>query len=83
MGTVGVGAPMEQVALDIMVPLNGTEQHNRHVLVIQDYFNKWVDAFPLPNDMAVTVAEVLASEWVCCYGAPQTLHSDQGRNFES
>ncbi|CAL8261238.1 unnamed protein product [Gadus morhua 'NCC'] len=25
----------------------------------------------------------LASEWGCRYGAPQTLHSDQGRNFES
>ena len=53
------------------------------VLVIQDYFTKWVEAFPLPNEQAVTVAEVLASEWVCRYEAPQTLHSDQGRNFES
>ena len=44
---------------------------------------KWAEAFPLPNEQAVTVAEVLASEWVCRYGAPQTLHSDQGRNFES
>lgn len=42
-----------------------------------------MEAFPLPNDRAVTVAEVLASKWVCRYGAPQTLHSDQGRNFES
>ncbi|XP_036001790.1 uncharacterized protein LOC118565513 [Fundulus heteroclitus] len=83
MGTVRVGAPMERVALDIMGPLNKTERNNRYVLVIQDYFTKWVDAFPLPNDKAVTVAEVLASEWVCRYGAPQTLHSDQGRNFES
>ena len=83
MGTVRVGAPMERIALDIMGPLNETERHNRYVLVIQDYFTKWVEAFPLPNEQAVTVAEVLASEWVCRYGAPQTLHSDQGRNFES
>ena len=73
----------ECIALDIMGPLNETERHNRYVLVIQDYFTKWVEAFPLPNEQAVTVAEVLASEWVCRYGAPQTLHSDQCRNFES
>lgn len=51
--------------------------------MIQDYFTKWMEAFPLPDEQAVTVAEVLASEWVYRYGAPQTLHSDQGRNFES
>ncbi|KAJ8369382.1 hypothetical protein SKAU_G00094100 [Synaphobranchus kaupii] len=84
MGTVRVGAPMEHIALDIMGPLNKTERNNNcYVLVIQDYFTKWVEAFPLPNERAVTVAEVLASEWMCRYGAPQTLHSDQGRNFES
>ncbi|KAJ8346760.1 hypothetical protein SKAU_G00281610 [Synaphobranchus kaupii] len=79
MGTVQVGAPMERITLDIMGPLNETERNNCYVLVIQDYFTKWVEAFPLPNERAVTVA----SEWVCRYGAPQTLHSDQGRNFES
>ncbi|KAF0026162.1 hypothetical protein F2P81_020899 [Scophthalmus maximus] len=30
-----------------------------------------------------TVAEKIMSEWVCLYGAPQCLHSDQGTNFES
>ena len=83
MGTVRVGAPMERIALDIMGPLNETERKNSYVLVIQDYFTKFVEAFPLPDQQAVTVAKVLASEWVCRYGAPQTLHSDQGRNFES
>lgn len=83
MGTVRVGAPMERVALDVMGPLNETERKNCYVLVIQDYFTKWVEAFPLPNEKAETVAEVLASEWVCRFGAPHTLHSDQGRNFES
>ncbi|XP_061754270.1 uncharacterized protein LOC133551511 isoform X2 [Nerophis ophidion] len=83
MGTVRVGAPMERIALDVMGQLNETERKNRYVLVIQDYFTKWVEAIPIPNEQAVTVAEVLASEWVCRYGAPQTLHSDKGRNFES
>ncbi|KAK3521358.1 hypothetical protein QTP70_003433 [Hemibagrus guttatus] len=83
MGTVRVGAPMERIAVDLMGPMNETERFNRYILVVQDYFTKWVKAYPLPNDQAVTVAEVIAAEWVCRYGAPFTLHSDQGTNFES
>ncbi|RXN37833.1 Transposon Ty3-G Gag-Pol poly [Labeo rohita] len=83
MGTVRVGAPMERIAVDLMGPMNETERFNRYILVVQDYFTKWVEAYPLPNDQAVTVAEIIVSEWVCRYGAPLTLHSDQGTNFES
>ena len=48
-----------------------------------DYFTKWPEAFSLPNQEAVTVADVLVKEYVCRFGVPLSLHSDQGRNFES
>ena len=83
MGTVKVGSPMERVAVDLMGPLAETDRGNRFILVVQDYFSKWVDAYPVPNEQAATVAEKIASEWVCRYGAPHSLHSDQGTNFES
>ena len=83
MGTVRVGAPFERIAVDLMGPLNETERRNRYILVVQDYFSKWVEAYPVPNEQATTVAEKIVSEWVCRYGAPQCLHSDQGTNFES
>lgn len=31
----------------------------------------------------MTVAGIVASEWMCHYGVPQALHSDQGHNFKS
>lgn len=83
MGTVKVGAPMERVALDIMGPLNETDQHNRYILVVQDYFSKWVEAYPLPDERGETVSAAFTSEWVSRYGVPYDLHSDQGSNFES
>ena len=30
-----------------------------------------------------TIAEMLVKEYICRYGVPQHLHTDQGRNFES
>lgn len=35
---------MDHVALDIMGPLIETESKNRDILLIQDYFTKWVAA---------------------------------------
>ncbi|XP_038068625.1 uncharacterized protein K02A2.6-like [Patiria miniata] len=52
-------------------------------MVVGDYCTKWMEAFPLPDATAVTVAHTLVTEFVCRFGVPQELHSDQGTNFES
>jgi hypothetical protein len=48
-----------------------------------DYFTKWPEAYAIPNQEAVTVAEDLMTNFFCRFGVPRELHSDQGRNFES
>uniref|UniRef100_A0A8C2JCK1 Gypsy retrotransposon integrase-like protein 1 n=1 Tax=Cyprinus carpio TaxID=7962 RepID=A0A8C2JCK1_CYPCA len=78
-----VSRPYERVALDILGPLPETPNKNRYILVVGDYFSKWTEAFPLPNQEAQSIAKVLVEEWVCRYGVPRSVHSDQGRNFES
>ena len=78
-----VGAPMERVAMDVMGPLPRTTQGNKYILVIGDYFTKWIEAFPIPNQEATTIAEIFTTQFVARYGAPLEVHSDQGRNFES
>ena len=66
-----------------MGPLPETPRKSKYILVIGDYFSKWTEAFPLPNQEAETVVKVLVEQWVCRLGAPRIIHSDQGRNFES
>ena len=78
-----VERPLQRVAMDILGPLPETEQGNKYILVIGDYFTKWKEAYPLPNMEAMTVARRLVSEFMCHFGVPEQLHSDQGRNFES
>ena len=69
--------------MDILGPLPVTHQNNKFILVIGDYFTKWTEVYPIPLMEASTVAKVFVNEFVACLGAPKTLHTDQGRNFES
>ena len=71
-----VGAPTERLALDVLGPLPCTHSGNKYILIVADYFSKWVEAFPMPNQEACTVAELLAKEVVCRFGVPLLIHSD-------
>ena len=51
-----VGSPMERLAMDILGPLPETPRKNKYVLVVTDYFTKWTESYPLPNQEAPTVA---------------------------
>lgn len=69
--------------MDILGPLPLNPRGNRYVLVVTDYFTKWSESYATPNQEAATVAEKFMSEFVCRFGVPCELHSDQGTNFES
>ena len=74
---------MERVAVDVLGHLPESEQENKYLLIVADYFTKWTEAFPIRDQEATTVAEIMVKEVVSRYGVPLVLHSDQGCNFES
>ena len=77
-----VGVPMGRVTADVVGPFPLSRQENRYILVLVDYFTRWVEAFPLPDQRADKVAQVVM-RFICRFSAPLELHTDQGRNFES
>ncbi|GFT84904.1 retrovirus-related Pol polyprotein from transposon 412 [Trichonephila clavipes] len=82
-----VGAPFERIAFDILGPLPRSSDGNNNILVVMDYFTKWSEAYiyiyPIPDQEASTVTEVLVQHWISRFGVPLQLHSDQGTNFDS
>ena len=56
---------------------------NKDILVIGDHCTKWYEAIPLPDQTAVTTANASVDHWINRFGCPHSLHSDQGRTFES
>jgi transposase InsO family protein len=74
---------MERVAIDILGPLPITRAGNKYVLVMIDCFSKSAEAVALPNQEAATITKAFVEKFVCRFGTPLQIHSDQGRNFES
>ncbi len=60
-----------------------TSKGNRYVLVVEDYFTKFVNLYSLHNQTAQSVAQCLFDDYVLPHGIPEALHSDQGQQFES
>ena len=75
--------PKQRVHIDIIGPFPRTKRGNCYIMTVQCSFTKWVEAYALPNQRAKTCARALVDNWVYRYGAPDAIHTDQGRNFES
>ena len=65
-GTVTASYPKQIIATDLVGPLPESDTGNRYILVVADYFTRYMEAFPLPNQEATTVARTLVDEifWV-------------------
>ncbi|XP_064881138.1 uncharacterized protein K02A2.6-like [Oncorhynchus nerka] len=74
---------MERVGVDVVGPFPTTDSGNRWVLTAMDYFTKWPEAYALPDQEAETIVDALTAGMFSRFGAAESIHSDQGRNFES
>jgi hypothetical protein len=72
-----------RIAMDFVGPFPTTKNGNKYILVISDYFTKWVEAFPTKDQTAMTVVDILDKYWIPTKGCPQKMHSDKGSAFIS
>ena len=80
--SISIGKPFDMIAMDICGPFPTTDRGNKYILVAAGYFSKWPECWAIPDQEAKTVAHCL-EELIGRNGVPQTLLTDQGKNFES
>ena len=68
------------VGMDLVGPLKKTLKGNQYILTMTCYFSKWVEAYPLPDKTAHSVAKAIYASY-CRHGAPNNIITDQGREF--
>ncbi|BHF62106.1 hypothetical protein SprV_0100508700 [Sparganum proliferum] len=75
-------ARFSHLHLDVVGPLPPSNGFT-HLLTCVDRYTRWAEAIPLPNTQAETIVKAFVSRWVAMFGAPSTVTTDRGAQFES
>ena len=59
------------MAVDLLGPLPESNSGNSYVMVVGDYFTRWMEALPIPNQEAQTVEFRLVDEVFLRYSVPE------------
>ena len=63
----------EKLYVDLVSMLE-TIRGNKYMLTAEDSFNRYCQAYPIPNEEAHTMAKVLMDHHFNVYGLPNQLH---------
>ena len=55
------------------LPLTSSYSGNWYLVVFLDYLTKWVEAYPVPDQQAETIARLLVENVGCRHGVPEEL----------
>ena len=75
--------PNDIVQMDILENMPDNVYKYRSIVVFIDRFTNWVEAVPLRNTKAVTIARAFLDNWIARCSVPIQVHSDRGPNFTS
>lgn len=72
--------PFERVTIDLVSYSEVSNDSNRYILTLQDDLTRFVQAYPIQDKQATTVAKALLN-FCQHFGIPKRFHSDQGTEF--
>ena len=73
----------QRMGIDIVGPLELTQDDNRYILVIVDYYSHWAEAFPIATQTSKQIADLIVQHIITRFGCPEEIVTDQGKNLLS
>ena len=73
--------PSQRIHCDLFGPLKISGNAKKYILCMTDAFTKYVELVALPDKEALTVTSAVFNRWICRYGLPLEIVTDQGKEF--
>ena len=73
--------PMEIIGIDTVGPFVTSENGNNYIVTVIDWYTSWVEAYPVPNKEANTIAKVLMERFIPQHSCPRQMISDRGSEY--
>lgn len=73
--------PWQIISIDFVGPLPRSRKGNQHLLVITDYFSKWVMLHPVRKLDSSAMCGVLKEQWFYRNSVPEIIITDNGSTF--
>ena len=77
---IPVGGPFHRIGNDIL-QLPVTKCGHKYAVVFMDYLTKWPEVFPVRDQTAPTIAQLLVEKIITRHSVPAEVLSDRGANF--
>jgi ribonuclease HI len=75
--------PLQRWGLDLLGPLPPAQGNLRYVVVVVEYFSKWIEAKPLAIITSATVQKFFWQNIVCRFGVLKAITVDNGTQFDA
>jgi hypothetical protein len=73
--------PNQRIHADLFGPLKISGNNKKYILCMTDAFTKYVELVAVENKEASTVGSAIFERWICRYGSPLEIITDQGKEF--
>ena len=77
------GKAFDKISIDIVDSLPTTSSGNSYILTIQDLLTKYSLAVQMKHWTARDTADTFINAFICRFGPPNAILTDQGTNFMS
>lgn len=67
--------------MDILGPFAPTPRQLRYLIVVVDYFTKWIEAEALEKIIGANVLKKFKKNILALFGVPQTVVAENGTQF--